>query len=361
MFEEIMVEIENKSVSVLREKPRPSVESEPRFPCFVVGLSSHYHDKFSEQISSFYELVFLDLYWTSPNTFSEEDISKLTMDKMVAHIEQVRAELERQLGHKYAKIFILGHSAYGFITIEYALQHKDKLYGVINIASPFTFDREKMNQWEKEYMDDNFGSKKAGGPTPRWDTYSHHKNIVDENKEGNAKERFVRNYLRSAPAFFHNPKLWKNQDDATTKMWEPWKIRIINRITTEVRLEQRDVNMSMLSQYLILVTNMNCYEKASAVEVPVLWVMPLEDGRVNLYQLEDEKGEHKKGEAKVAERNEKGVFLKNVDIFYPAEGGHWPMYQVDSNTQQFDNKTIEWGKNVAIKAASLETSVIAKL
>ena len=60
MYQEISLTINQKTVSVLIDIS----EKSSRPPCFVVGLSSHYHDKFSPEFRSQFKLVLFDFYWT---------------------------------------------------------------------------------------------------------------------------------------------------------------------------------------------------------------------------------------------------------------------------------------------------------
>jgi pimeloyl-ACP methyl ester carboxylesterase len=328
MFEKKEVIIDEKSVSVLIEKQlQENTLSSPRPICFVVGLSSHYHDKFSEKFRAFYQLVLIDLYWTD-SQFSAAYTEKLDMDSLSEHIELVRKQLNNKLGESYQKIFIAAHSAYGFISIDYALKYPDKLLGIINIASPLIFNEKVLIEWQELYLYSNFGSPKAGGPTDRFYSYYEQKNAFAKQKAAQSKHYFVNWYLSMGPLLWQTPNLWKNKNDQAAKIWEPWKVPVFDSKTGTSKLETRDLNMPMLFRYMELVTNMDCYNKICNIQVPVLWIISLHDSRVSLYQLEDKR---------------KSSIPENIEFFHPVQESHWPMYPGDSDTTEFDDKALSWG------------------
>lgn len=326
MFEKIMVTVAGKSVPILIEK---GANAPARPPCFIVGLSTHYHDKFSEAFRSFYELVFIDLYWTG-DQFSPQHVETLTMERLVDHLEEVRAQLEMQEGKRYSQIFMAAHSAYGFISIDYALKYPDTLLGVINIASPFIFNEDVLVKWQEEYLNSNFGSPEAGGPVDRFHAYYAQRKAFAAQEASQSKQYFVKWYLSMGPLFWQKPALWQNQEDEAAKIWEPWKVPVLDRETGIVRLEVKDINMPMMFRYIELVTNMDCYEKLSRVRVPVLWITGLMDVRVSLFQGEDVRAKN---------------ISENIEFFHP-HGGHWPMYPQDGDTSEFDTKAIDWGAEI---------------
>lgn len=331
MFEEIRINIAGKWVSVLIEtESMVNAKLLSRPPCLVVGLSSHYHDKFSKAFCSFYKLILVDLYWTDKQ-FSSEYTDKLEMNMLSDHIEQIREQLEDQLGDEYRKIFVLGHSAYGFISLDYGLKYPEHVLGIINIASPLIFNNELSLKWQEEYIDSNLGSSQAGGPTARWHAYYEKKSAISKEKPDQSKQYFVSSYLSKGPLFFNNPILWQNQGGLAEKMWDPWQISIFDRKTKTVRSETRDVNMRMISRYVVLLTNKDCYSKIPQLQVPMLWVISLGDLRISLYQLEDKRGSN---------------LSRYVEFFHPADASHWPMFSADTNTREFDNKLINWGNKV---------------
>jgi len=340
MFEKVMVMIAGRLVPVLIENG-----SSARPPCFVVGLSSHYHDKFSARFRSFYQLVLIDLYWTD-SRFSAEYINKLEFEQLSEHIEQVREQLQDQCGEEYRQIFVLGHSAYGFISLDYGLRYPEKVIGVINIASPLIFDDKLATQWQEEYIDSNFGSSKAGGPTPRRFAYYQKKAAFLEEKPAQTKHYFVKSYLSKGPLFFNNPVLWQNQQGEAERMWEPWEISVVNKETKQVHLEKRDLHMPMLFRYIALVTNKDCYSQLSKVSFPLLWVIALGDLRVSLYQLEDKRALG---------------FSKKVEFFHPANASHWPMLAKDTDPREFDDKAIHWGKKALVVCYQASLAPSAKL
>lgn len=331
MFDKIEITIAKKSVSILIEnesqKDGGFIE---RPPCFVVGLSSHYHDKFSEEFRSFYKLVLIDLYWTDDKFFSG-DIEKLTMDMLVKHIEEVRAQLEKKFGEAYKKVFIAAHSAYGFISMNYAIKYPDNLLGVINIASPLTFNAESLLKWQEEYMYSNFGNCKVYGPTKRFSSYYEQKSMFAKQKNIQGKDFFVKWYVSMGALLWKKPILWQNIDDKASKIWEPWKIQLSHKQFQTSEVVEKDVNTSMIFHYVDLISKINCYDALSKIKVPVLWVISLYDSRVSLYQLEDEKLKS---------------ISTNVEFFHPAQASHWPMYSKDCNTTEFDNKAVSWGQEI---------------
>jgi pimeloyl-ACP methyl ester carboxylesterase len=341
VFEEIRIEIAGKSLVVLIDKDsgQPS-----RPPCFVVGLSSHYHDKFSKEFCSFYKLILVDFYWTDTQ-FSPEYIEALEIPALVDHLEQARAQLQDQLGDAYRKIFMLGHSAYGFITLDFALKYPNSLHGFINIASPLHFDNELSSQWQEEYINKNFAHPKLGGPTARWHAYHDEKTLLSKQIPDKTKQYFVSAYTSKSPLFFDNPAFWERRNNLLAKMWEAWRIPVFDRQTNTLRCKIRDVHMPMLLHYTEMIKGREAYTKLPEIKVQGLWVIALGDLRVSIYHLEDSRA---------------GNLPKNIEFFHPL-GSHWPMLAADADTREFDDKLIGWGSSLLESSCNNRPKMISKL
>jgi len=331
MFEKITVKLDEKEVPVLIDTLFESATSE-RPICFVLGLSSHYHDKFSKDFRKFYQLVLVDLYWTD-STFPCEYIKKITIPSLANHIEIVRSQLETHLGKQYKKIFIASHSAYGFIGVQYALDYPDKLHGALNIASPLVFQGKILEQWQEEYLYSNYGHHKVNGPTERFTSYHTQKEAFKTCEPSKSKPYFVDWYRSMGPLLWKKPDFWSRKSLLAEEIWEPWAITTTDKKTGVIESQLKDINMEMMFHYMSLITDYQCYDIVSKIDIPLLWVIPLHDCRVSLYQLEDKRLDN---------------LPQHIEFFHPSESSHWPMYPDDCDTTEFDQKTIEWGC-IAIK------------
>ena len=121
----------------------------------------------------------MDLYWTD-TSYDKDYIESMSLEDLADHIETVRQALEKSLGNQYSKIVVLGHSAYGFLCLEYALHYKEHLYGIINVCTPPYFKEESLQTLQTEYMDANFGPKAPGGKDQRWVDYYHYKECYEK-------------------------------------------------------------------------------------------------------------------------------------------------------------------------------------
>ncbi len=334
MYQEISLTINQKTVSVLIDIS----EKSSRPPCFVVGLSSHYHDKFSPEFRSQFKLVLFDFYWTDP-TFESENIEKLTLSDLAHHVEVIRAQLESQLGSEYSKIFIAAHSAYGFISIEYATRYSDNVFGVINICS-FPYMNENaikkerpgsISTLEKCYFFANFDRDKVGQDERFMDYGRMAPREALKRKRGyrkiirNEKDRFVNLYLSFGPALWKERKYWKNIKNISSNLWKPWEIQIANKAQPVVR----DLNMKMINHYFRLINRVDYRNKIRNLKTPVIWFIGLYDSRVSLLYFE---------------KSVIGNLPENIEVCY-IDSGHWPMLEKDGRPE-FDKFVSNWKDQV---------------
>lgn len=320
-YDEVFVDVEAYRTSILIDS---TTAQDDRPPLFVVGLSSHYHDKFSAVIHKTYRIVLLDLYWTD-RQFNPRYIENLTMDDLVRHIEIVRQQLQECHGDHYQKIFLVGHSAYGLIALSYSLAYPSHVYGLITMGTPLTFDPVKLQRFQERYLELNF-AKTTGEALERYQEYYKNQAAFTVRESEPSKNYFVDWYCALGPLLWKNKKFWKDEHHAARNIWNPWAIRV-NHASGDITTQTRDIYMDMMFRCITLIQKEDWPTRLAALVVPTLWIIGIYDCRVSLIHLEAMLDEKKAAE--------------NIEYYY-SDHGHWPMFQPDGNTVDLDQKLKEW-------------------
>ena len=134
-----MTTARTSGVITIAGTPHPYLSEGKGLPCIVAGLAPFYPPLFSDRLKQRIRFIFVDF----KNTWGAEalrDADKITMDTLVEEIDDVR----RALGLE--KVCVVGHSAPGFLPLEFALRHPDRMSHGIVIGTPpfFNHDFDKV-------------------------------------------------------------------------------------------------------------------------------------------------------------------------------------------------------------------------
>jgi len=130
-----MTTARTSGVITIAGTPHPYLSEGTSLPCIVAGLAPFYPPLFSDRLKQRIRFIFVDF----KNTWGAEalrDADKMTMDTLVEEIDDVR----RALGLE--KVCVVGHSAPGFLPLEFALRHPDRMSHGIVIGTPPFFNRD---------------------------------------------------------------------------------------------------------------------------------------------------------------------------------------------------------------------------
>ena len=321
---EIKIELDGREHSVLIDG-----EEDDRPPLFVVGLATHYHDKFSDDFRLCYRIVFLNFsYWTDLS-YPVEEIDNLTMDHLIGEHEELRIQLKERFGDAYQRVFAAGHSTYGLIALAYGEKYPQNLYGLITMGTPLTFDPKKLEAVQEDYLNSNFGSIESGGPDERWEGYYWCK--AEKEREGD--EVSISNWYGSMRhLLWMKPKLWESKEQQT-RLWAPWKVEVIN---SEEGICERIYapNSKMIFHFLGLTQKSNWLDTLWRNTKPILWFDGLWDSRVSIRLFEDMMNDGE--EVKVDK-------LPNNLSRYVLPCAHWHMFPGDTDVSDFNRIAIGWG------------------
>lgn len=325
MYHQYFVSIDGVSTSILVDLNITDAQEDTRPICFVLGLASHYVGKFSNEFSSAYRMVFLDLYWTG-DQFSETYIQELTIDKISAHIHLIQRKLSNDFGTSYERVFVAAHSAYGLIALAYANRYTHHVNGVIAIGTPPNFNANYLLKEQEAYLENNLEKS-------RCNDYLNAKNEFSKRKPDSSKKYFADWYTSMAPLLWKKEPLWKNINNQTLNLWDPWKV-VVKNSQGQQQEQVFDINMCMLNHFFKLLAETDWRSELNKVSIPVLWFIGLYDSRVSLYVIEDSQ--------------KQGVFSSMIEFHY-LDAGHWPMFKLDGDCTDFDTKAVSWGKTVSEK------------
>jgi proline iminopeptidase len=96
--------------------PHPYLTEGTGLTCIVTGPAPLHPPLWSDRLKQRIRFVFVD-FKNSWNAESPRNVEKITMDSLVDEIDQVRNALGLD------KVAVLGHSAPGFVAVEYGLRH----------------------------------------------------------------------------------------------------------------------------------------------------------------------------------------------------------------------------------------------
>jgi proline iminopeptidase len=172
--------------------PHPYLIEGAGLTCIVVGLAPIYPPLFSDRLKQRVRFVFVD-FKNSWNAESPRDVEKITMESLVDEVDQVRNALGLE------KVCVLGHSAPGFVAVEYALRHADHVsHAILVSVEPYftsDFKKKKAAFWEADASAD----RKA----------IHKRNVErlpdDLLKTLSPRDAFALRYVRNGARYFYDP------------------------------------------------------------------------------------------------------------------------------------------------------------
>lgn len=172
--------------------PHPYLTEGTGLPCIVVALATGYPPLFSDRLKQRIRFIYVD-FKNSWNMESPRNVEKITMDSLVDEVDQVRSALGLD------KVCVLGHSAPGFVALEYALRHPESVSHavLVNVEPYFTsdFKKEKARFWEADASADRKAALKRNVerlPDDLLRTLS-------------PRDAFALRYVRNGPRYFYDP------------------------------------------------------------------------------------------------------------------------------------------------------------
>jgi proline iminopeptidase len=213
--------------------------------CVVTGLAPFFPQLFSERLKQEIRFVYVD-FKNSWNAESPRDLAAITMDSLVDEIEQVR----RGLGLE--TICVVGHSATGFVAVEYALRHPDRVSHSILITVEPYFTQEFRTVHDAFWVNDGSAERKAI------------KQRLDERLPNatlqslSPRDSYAMRYVRNGPKYFYDATydlawLWIGQHFSPEAVnwyvntiaadWDPRPRLARNTVPTFVALGRYDYNV----------------------------------------------------------------------------------------------------------------------
>ena len=172
--------------------PHPYLTEGTGLTCIVTGPAPLHPPLWSDRLKQRIRFVYVD-FKNSWNAESPRDVDKITMDSLVDEIDQVR----RALG--LDKVCVLGHSAPGFVAVEYALRHPEHVSHLILVCVEPHFTREFRQAHDAFWETDASADRKAV------------KQRLDERLPNamlaslSPRDAYAMRYVRNGPKYFYDP------------------------------------------------------------------------------------------------------------------------------------------------------------
>jgi len=217
--------------------------------CIVTGLAPLFPPQFSDRLKQRIRFVYVDFKnsWMAESPANVENIS---MDSLVDEVDEVR----RALG--LDKVCVVGHSATGFVAVEYALRHPEHVsHSMLVAVEPF-FTKEFQRIHDAFWETDASADRKAV------------KRQLDERlpnatlKSLSPRDEFAMRYVRNAPKYFYDASydftwLWLGRTFSAelithyvTKIaadWDPRPRLARNTVPTFLALGRYDYNVPVVT------------------------------------------------------------------------------------------------------------------
>lgn len=174
-------------------------------PCIVTGYATFVKPTFSQELRKHIKFVFAD--FRHANVSGDTiNYSEITLDTLVEDIEQIRLHLG------YKKIAVLGHSANGWIALEYAKKYPQHTSHVIMIGAPLYY-------WSEEYMKKAEEIWASEASTERKEVLKNNwEKLTDEVLDGvSPGKAFILRYIANGPRYWYDSSydaawLWEGQE-----------------------------------------------------------------------------------------------------------------------------------------------------
>ena len=172
--------------------PHPYLTEGTGVTCIVVGLAPSYPPLFSDRLKQRIRFVYVD-FKNSWNAESPHSVEKITMDSLIDEVDQVRSALGLE------KACVVGHSAPGFVAVEYALRHADHVSHAILVSVEPYFTRDFLNKRAAFWEADASADRKA----------VHKRNVErfpdDLLRALSPRDAFALRYVRNGARYFYDP------------------------------------------------------------------------------------------------------------------------------------------------------------
>jgi len=225
--------------------PHPYVIEGTGPTCIVTGLAPFFPPQFSDRLKQRIRFVYVD-FKNSWNAESPGNVEKITMDYLVDEVDQVR----RALG--LDKVCVFGHSATGFIAVEYALRHPDRVSHSILVAVEPYFTREYQKIHDAFWETDASADRKA--VKRRLDERLPNETLASLSP----RDAFAMRYVRNGPKYFYDASydfawLWLGRQFSAELIaryvttiaanWDPRPRLARNTVPTFLALGRYDYNV----------------------------------------------------------------------------------------------------------------------
>lgn len=169
--------------------PHPYLAEGLGKPCIAVGLV--FPSLFSDRIKQHVKFIFVD-YKNSWEADAPPDVEKITMDRLVNEVDQVRQALGLE------KVCVIGYSLPGLVALEYLLRHPERVSHGILLGVPPT-DRGLAQRRDSFWEKDASAVRKAA--------YQLNVEKLPDTllQSLTPRDAFVFRYVRNAPRYFFDP------------------------------------------------------------------------------------------------------------------------------------------------------------
>jgi proline iminopeptidase len=213
--------------------------------CIVTGLAPFFPQQFSDRLKQHIRFVYVD-FKNSWNAESPPNLEKITMDSLVDEIDQVRQALGLD------KVCVVGHSATGFIAVEYALRHPARVSHSIQICVEPYFTQAFRTVHDAFWVNDASAERKA--VKQRLDERLPNATLLSLTP----RDSFAMRYVRNGPKYFYDASydfawLWIGRHFSAEVVnwyvnkiaadWDPRPRFAKNTVPTFVALGRYDYNV----------------------------------------------------------------------------------------------------------------------
>jgi len=261
-------------------------------PVVVLNGRLYHPPVFSKELRKHIKFIFADVRCFIPLD-TPDDMNTITIDTYVDDIEQTRIALG------FDKIAVLGHSAFGFLSLEYARKYPQHTSHAILIATPPYFTTSKYNSAAAEFWESDASQER--------------KAILKRNQEKLTEETlnsvspdqaFIMGYLANAPKFWYDPSY-----DASwiVEAFDEFNVDLVNHF------------------YGVILNDYDITGSFHQITKPVFLALGRYDYWAPFYLWDDEKNK-----------------LPNLSYNLFEKSGHWPFLE---EQELFDTKLIDWIKS----------------
>jgi proline iminopeptidase len=173
-------------------RPHPYLIEGAGTTCIVTGLAPSYPPLFSSTLKQHVRFVYVD-FKNSWNAESPQGFEATTMESLVEEIDQVRAALQIE------KVCVVGHSAPGYVALEYALRHPERTSHLILISVEPYFNKAFMKARADFWEADASADRKAA-------LARNIERVPDDLlRRLSPRDAFAMRYVRNGPRYFYDP------------------------------------------------------------------------------------------------------------------------------------------------------------